>query len=107
MRRSRAKKLTMSQWRNNPIVKVFRQEGLSYVATKDWIDINWSPPEGEYPMDRIYSTCNSYLMALERFAGEVRKERRRNGIPSSSDYMVNVHGLTRAEYQYIKQRDNE
>jgi hypothetical protein len=98
--------MRLTEFKQNPIVEILREESLSVIKAKERIDREWDlPPEG-FPMERIAGTLTEYLNTLERDINYVIRHRRLAGIRTSKIYLRERFGVTEPEYRELKGRNN-
>lgn len=99
--------MNLTQYRNNPIVQILREEGLSVVQAQQRINNEWNtPPEG-YDISKISSVLDAYLKALHKEVATVVVLRKKAGIRCSYPYLKEALGVTLAEFNYLKNMDRK
>lgn len=94
-------KQTLEELRNNPIIKIYRDNGLSDLRTQQVINKEWKvPPEG-FPMKRILSVTQDYTQVLLETVRKRAIYRRRSGITCSVRYLQEAFELTNAEINQL------
>ena len=82
---------------NNPIIKVFREEGLSEYSTWQRLLKEWGIPEDLMPFERIEKTTGYYTRLLLRKIYDPLYRRWKMGLPISNTYLIEGLGCTERE----------